>query len=349
KNEPVRQNDSYCSSFVFICQTKITGSFCDLQPNFPRNSSSIEFNRNITTKIGVKMSDYEKLQQALTQLIQCMKEGVVEANNHDEPTPTDPPSNVPAKRCTNEVFPKATEKLYESLSILHEFEMHLQDKTASLHAISSELMINALLLHEQGDHLFELGKLFQRISGKWYDPCKSVAKEIEMHATTSYFVVHLLQNRDTCSRQASLNLYVKWKLFNEMIWKCSIAARHLTSSRKSGLFLAPIRHSIMSPSSRPVFNTVAQCFSIASAHTDMMIGFNSTWAASSSDITLASPPSVSEQATSTTGLQALRSTGSTRQSSPTSVTFTSVSSARRQRSVTRRSFFFFNRACSIRQ
>uniref|UniRef100_A0A182QE19 Uncharacterized protein n=1 Tax=Anopheles farauti TaxID=69004 RepID=A0A182QE19_9DIPT len=126
------------------------------------------------------MSEYDKLEEALTQLLQCMQEGEAEADNNNDPSSSDPSSNVSAKICKTEVIQKASEKLVESLCILQEFEMVLRDKKASLHVISSELMLNALLFREQADTLIELEKLLQSITDKWYEPCKAIATEMEM-------------------------------------------------------------------------------------------------------------------------------------------------------------------------
>ncbi|XP_049276546.1 uncharacterized protein LOC125760449 [Anopheles funestus] len=127
------------------------------------------------------MSDYEKLEQALVQLIQCSKDADSEAI--DEKCLTSSPSNVLGRTNTLKVVTQATDKLTESLGILHEFEMLMHDKTASLHIISNELVLNALLLHEQKSELVELRKKLKDISGKWYQSTEATAKIVEnLHA-----------------------------------------------------------------------------------------------------------------------------------------------------------------------
>ncbi|XP_053661178.1 uncharacterized protein LOC128710162 [Anopheles marshallii] len=123
------------------------------------------------------MSDYEKLEQALAQLIQCSKDA--DSDGCNEKSPKTAPSSEMEKTNTLKVVAQATDKLTESLGILHEFEMLMHDKTASLHVISNELVLNALLLHEQKSELVELRKKLQDISGKWYQSADSVANALE--------------------------------------------------------------------------------------------------------------------------------------------------------------------------
>ncbi|XP_052890978.1 uncharacterized protein LOC128299147 [Anopheles moucheti] len=123
------------------------------------------------------MSDYEKLEEALAQLIQCSKDAESEACN--DKSPATAPSNELEKTNTLKVVAQATDKLTESLGILHEFEMLMHDKTASLHVISNELVLNALLLHEQKSELVELRKKLKDISGKWYQSTETDANTLD--------------------------------------------------------------------------------------------------------------------------------------------------------------------------
>uniref|UniRef100_A0A182MJU5 Uncharacterized protein n=1 Tax=Anopheles culicifacies TaxID=139723 RepID=A0A182MJU5_9DIPT len=119
------------------------------------------------------MSDCAKLEQALAQLISCSKDADIEADNETFP------SNEPEKGTTLKVITQATEKLTESLGILHEFEMLMYDKTASLHIISNELVLNVLQLQEQKLELMELKKKLKEVSGKWYQSVEANATTLE--------------------------------------------------------------------------------------------------------------------------------------------------------------------------
>ncbi|XP_035902249.1 uncharacterized protein LOC118507631 [Anopheles stephensi] len=123
------------------------------------------------------MSELEKLEEALGHLIECAKDadGVV----YDEESSTTDPSNVPEKSTRVKVLTQATEKLTESLAILHEFEMLMHDKISSLYVISNELVLNSLLLQEQKGELKELGKKLKDIAGKWYLAAEPIANTME--------------------------------------------------------------------------------------------------------------------------------------------------------------------------
>uniref|UniRef100_A0A182VVS1 Uncharacterized protein n=1 Tax=Anopheles minimus TaxID=112268 RepID=A0A182VVS1_9DIPT len=138
-------------------------------------SRSFRSSRNIAVII-VKMSDYEKLEQALAQFLSCSKDADSEAST--EKFTTDTPPNEQGK-ATTKVVAQATDKLTESLGILHDFEMLLYDKTASLQILFNELVLNALFLHEQKIELMEQRKRLRDLSGKWHQSSETVATNLE--------------------------------------------------------------------------------------------------------------------------------------------------------------------------
>lgn len=123
------------------------------------------------------MSELEKLEELLGQLIQCGKDADMVELDEDCST-TDQP-NVPEKSMRMKVLSQATEKLTESLGILHEFEMLMYDKISSLHVISNELMLNSLHLQEQNCELKEVGKKLKDIAEKWYLAAEPIANTME--------------------------------------------------------------------------------------------------------------------------------------------------------------------------
>ncbi|XP_050071552.1 uncharacterized protein LOC126559436 [Anopheles maculipalpis] len=122
------------------------------------------------------MSELEKLEESLVQLIQCSHEADVA---FDEEFSTSDPSNEPEKSSRMQVLSQATEKLTESLGILHEFELLMYDQISSLQVISNELVLNSLHLQEQYCELKELGKKLKDITAKWYEPAEPIANTME--------------------------------------------------------------------------------------------------------------------------------------------------------------------------
>nr|XP_040222913.2 uncharacterized protein LOC120949586 [Anopheles coluzzii] len=125
------------------------------------------------------MSELEQLEEAYSQLVEFVKE-LENDPDDDAPAATEPSNDEPIPSKAVEVVMQATNKVVKSLCMFHEFEMVLQDKIASLHIISNELMLTGLHLQELNNEIAETRKKANKDNyDKLFESCEPFVASIE--------------------------------------------------------------------------------------------------------------------------------------------------------------------------